>query len=79
MKRYLVICINDDQWEDYIETHRFLTEKSLTLTMEEKENSFILKDSLDNTDAVYVKCTSSCEVPQFYVRIAEKIWLSGKG
>jgi hypothetical protein len=79
MKRYLVMCITDNQWEDYVETHRFCTEESLTLTMEEKENSFILKDSIGYTEAVYVKCTPKCEVPQFYARIAEKIWLSGKG
>jgi hypothetical protein len=36
MKRYLVMCIDDSQWEAYVETHIFCTEKSLTLTMEEK-------------------------------------------
>lgn len=79
MKRYLVMCIDDSQWEAYIETHRYCVHTSHTMTMEEKENSFIIKDSIGYTDAVYVKCTPKTEVPQFYARIAEKIWLSGKG
>jgi hypothetical protein len=47
--------------------------------MEEKENSFILKDSIGYAEAVYVKCTPRCEVPQFYARIAERFGCQVKG
>jgi hypothetical protein len=74
MQRYLIMCRNDLQWESYVQAHRSCKE-ILSITIEEKENSFILRNLLDGSEAVYVKQTPACEAPNFYVKMAEKIWL----
>ena len=81
MKRYLVFCKNQKQWDDYVETHMVCVKYSKIMEMYPKDNSFSIFDNYGNT-SVYIKMIPSDEyidtVPITYKLLSEKIWLCDK-
>lgn len=79
MKKYLVFCKDQEQWDDYVKTHIFCLLGSLFFTFKDKGDSFIITDNLGN-QSVYVKMVPCKDYrksfPLWYGFSAEKIWLT---
>lgn len=78
MKRYLVMCKDEQQWLDYLIKHQVLTEGSLITDMDDRHISFILHDK-SSDDVIYYKVTPStllCQIP--LGRMFDRIWLCEK-
>lgn len=81
MKRYLVFCKDQKQWDDYVETYRVCLIGSLFNTFEKRDNSFIITDNLGNAQ-VFIKMIPCKDyrktIPVGYGAFCEKIWLTPK-
>lgn len=82
MNRYLVFCLEQEQWDAFVKTHDICLKESLIHTMETKEHSFILTDKRDGTQHVYLKMLPDREyrksIPITYQLFGDKIWLCSK-
>lgn len=78
MKRYLVFCKDQKQWDNYVETHMVCVKYSNIMEMYPRDNSFSIIDNYRNT-SVYVKMLPSEEyrdsIPITYKLLSDKIWL----
>lgn len=80
MKKYLVMCKDEQQWLDYLIKHQVLTEGSLITDMDDRHNSFILQDKHYQGNVVYFKVTPStinCMLP-YHKLHSGRIWLCDK-
>lgn len=81
MKRYLVFCKDQNQWDDYAEKFRIALIGSLFNTFKKKEDSFVITDNLGKQQ-VFVKmipCKNYRKsFPLGYGILSEKIWLCDK-
>lgn len=81
MKRYLVFCKDQKQWDAYVETNRVCLIGSLFHTFKKNEDSFTITNNL-GSQHVFVKmipCKNYRKsFPLWYGFGAEKIWLADK-
>lgn len=81
MKRYLVMCKDNQQWSEYVRTHEVCIKQSNIFTIDIRDNSFIITDN-HGEQYTYVKVIPESKyrdnLPTFYKVFAEKIWLCTK-
>lgn len=82
MKKYLVFCKDQKQWDAYVETHRVCAQQSHIFTIDTRDNSFILTDNINGRQYTYIKmipCKNYRKsFPIGYSLMCEKIWLCNK-
>jgi hypothetical protein len=77
MNRYYVMCKDDEQWESFVTTHSVCA-NTISMSIEIRDRSFILRNRLDNSESVYIKVVPS-DLSPFCIRWGfEKIWLCDK-
>ena len=79
MKRYLVFCKDQKQWDDYTKTHELCIKQSGIFTIDVRDNSFILTNKRDGKQYVYTKMIPCKNYRKSfslgYGILSEKIWL----
>ena len=81
MKHYLIFCKDDQQWNEYVETHEYILKDSLCNSLEVRDNSMILHKKCGfESESVYIKVTPQTVdsyIPSCLL-FKEQIWLCDK-
>ena len=82
MKRYLVFCKDQKQWDEFVITQELCVRQSKIFTIDVRDNSFILADNINGGQSTYIKmipCKNYRKTfPIGYSLMCEKIWLCDK-